>query len=622
MRRRAMLHDMRSFFRRDGRARTGVRASMLIAILLGLAPAGARADTLPDGWDGRDIGDVGQPGTASFSEPPAIPTFVVAGAGADIWGTADAFHYVSRQLLGLGFTTTLIARVTAEQNTNAFAKAGLMIRTSYDASAAQVILDIRPDGQIEFMTRPQPGAQAVFVAGASAMFPVFLRLTYDGQMVTGSISADGVTWNGVGSASLSGGLYGGMAVTSHDLSVLNQALFDNVQLTSTLTGGIPNGWAQRDLGSTGLTGTASYANGTFTVSGAGADIWGTSDSFTYLYDVANSLPNESGLNGTEITTRVTSIQNTDPYAKAGVMMRASLDPTASNVVLDVKPDGQVEFMARTSPGAPTMFIAGGALPPTSAWLRLTLLAGVATAYISSDGVNWSKVVEIAMSLPTDHYNGLAVTSHDTTVATTATFDNVLVGPWSSQDIGNVGVPGSIAVENLAPTRFIIVGAGGDIWGTDDSFHFVYRPLTLAGAGPSHSIIVTLDSLRNTNPFAKAGVMIRNSLDPTSAQVILDVKPDGGVEFMSRTTAGASTIFIGGGTYPFVSGYSLLLVMQGQIFSGYLCQATDRFSCSLIGTTTASISPDGFIGLAVTSHDPTVATKAVFGVPTVDVVFPR
>lgn len=558
-------------------------------------------------YTARDIGDVGQAGTASV----ASGTFFVAGAGGDIWGTADAFHYVSNRLLGSGYTTTFVARVSAEQNTNPFAKAGLMIRTSFDASAGDVILDIKPDGSIEFMTRPQTGGSTIFVGGASASFPVWLRLVYDGQTVTGSISQDGSTWSSVGSTNLVGGLYIGLAVTSHDPAVLNQAVFDNVGGSATLNGGtLPSGWTQQNVGTTGLVGTASYSNGTFTVGGAGADIWGTFDSFNYVYDIAVSPPNASGLDGTEMTAHVTSIENTDTFAKAGIMIRESLDPGSANVILDVKPGGDVEFMARLSSGAQMTFFAGGSLPPTSAWLRLVLTPGVATGYISSDGVNWSKVGAIPITFPEDHYLGLAVTSHDTTVLNTATFDNVLVG-WSSQDVGSVGVPGSVRFEDR---KFIISGAGRDIWGTADSFHYVYRPLSLAGSGSGHTITVNLQSLENTNPFAKAGVMIRDSLDPGAATVILDVKPDGGVEFMARRTAGTAMTFIGGGTYPLSDAYTLRLVMDGQTFSGYVCQPFSP--CQLIGTTTASISADGLIGMAVTSHDPNIVNTAAFNVPVI------
>jgi hypothetical protein len=84
--------------------------------------------------------------------------------------------------------------------------------------------------------------------------------------------------------------------------------------------------------------------------------------------------------------------------------------------------------------------------------------------------------------------------------------------------------------------------------------------------------------------------------------------------MARNAAGASTTFIGSGTYPFMHALRLVLVKEGQTFSGYVCPPAGEGRCTLIGTTTASISPDGYIGLAVTSHDPTLVATAVFGLP--------
>src|SRR5262249_41464927 len=45
---------------------------------------------------------------------------------------------------------------------------------------------------------------------------------------------------------------------------------------------VPPPWANQDVGATGLVGAASYSSGTFTVDGAGSDIWGTSDAFQFV----------------------------------------------------------------------------------------------------------------------------------------------------------------------------------------------------------------------------------------------------------------------------------------------------------------------------------------------------
>jgi len=47
----------------------------------------------------------------------------------------------------------------------------------------------------------------------------------------------------------------------------------------------------------------------------------------------------------------------NPYAKAGLMIRDSTEPGARSVILDIKPNGELELMARYAPGEPTTYIA-------------------------------------------------------------------------------------------------------------------------------------------------------------------------------------------------------------------------------------------------------------------------
>jgi len=67
--------------------------------------------------------------------------------------------------------------------------------------------------------------------------------------------------------------------------------------------------------------------------------------------------------------RVAIIGNTNAFAKAGLMIRESLNPASPHAVLDVRPTGDIEFMARTSSGATTTFVRG-AFAPAPVWLRL------------------------------------------------------------------------------------------------------------------------------------------------------------------------------------------------------------------------------------------------------------
>ena len=100
-------------------------------------------------------------------------------------------------------------------------------------------------------------------------------------------------------------------------------------------------------------------------------------------------------------------------------------------------------------------------------------------------------------------------------------------PWQWTDVGAVGTPGEVHVG--ANNDWFVSGAGSNVWGTADSFVFAYQPIR------DGRIFATIDSETNTNSFAKAGIMIRQTLAPGSPEVILDVKPDGGIEFMKRSS---------------------------------------------------------------------------------------
>ena len=81
---------------------------------------------------------------------------------------------------------------------------------------------------------------------------------------------------------------------------------------------LPSPWQTQDVGSVGLSGWANYSGSTFTAAGSGADIWGAADGFRYIYEPASG--------DCSITALVQGLQNTDPWAKAGVMIRETLSP--------------------------------------------------------------------------------------------------------------------------------------------------------------------------------------------------------------------------------------------------------------------------------------------------------
>ena len=100
------------------------------------------------------------------------------------------------------------------------------------------------------------------------------------------------------------------------------------------------------------------------------------------------------------------------------------------------------------------------------------------------------------------------------------------------DIGSVAAPGTLSYNNGSYT---VTADGNDIWNNADAFNYVYQ--TLSGDG---EIIAKVDGISSSDAWAKAGLMIRQSLDASSAQASVFSTPGNGVAFQDRETQGASS----------------------------------------------------------------------------------
>jgi hypothetical protein len=170
----------------------------------------------------------------------------------------------------------------------------------------------------------------------------------------------------------------------------------------------------------------------YTMTARGADIWDTSDQFHFAYKL---LSGEGS-----IETKVISLTNTNNRAKAGVMIRQSLDADSAHTMVCFNPEGRVEFLQRSSKGDTSVEIgtaATGITTPVS--VRLTRTGNTFTAEYSSTGnPPWTQLSSVDMPMMMDTYIGLIACSHDNNATCTAEFSNVITsgtGNWQSQDIG-------------------------------------------------------------------------------------------------------------------------------------------------------------------------------------------
>ncbi|MDT8301882.1 MAG: PA14 domain-containing protein [Sedimentisphaerales bacterium] len=178
-------------------------------------------------------------------------------------------------------------------------------------------------------------------------------------------------------------------------------------------------------------------DGTITMSAAGTDIWGTADEFRFAY---KQLSGDG-----QITARVTDVgTGSNNWAKAGVMIRETLDPGSTHAMQIITPgDGSgIGFQWRPTTGAASDWT-GSTEPVVSPpyWVRVKRTGNLLEGFHSPDGITWEKEGEIAISMAPNVYIGLCRTSHASGEVRSATFDNVSttgsVSPltWTHEAIG-------------------------------------------------------------------------------------------------------------------------------------------------------------------------------------------
>lgn len=173
--------------------------------------------------------------------------------------------------------------------------------------------------------------------------------------------------------------------------------------------------------------------------------------------------------------------------------------------------------------------------------------------------------------------------------------------WSGADIGSPALAGS---QSLSNGIWTISGSGSDIGGTADQFHFVWQPLVSDGGIRAQVLTQT-----NTNSRARAGVMLRQSTDPSAPFFAVVVTPQQGIFVLDRATwgSGVHTVTNLAGTVPIY----LQVQRTGTTFTAYT--SSDGSTWTPIAGSSVTLSPTGtwLAGMAVTSHTVSKVSTATF-----------
>ncbi|HEX2971499.1 MAG TPA: hypothetical protein VHP11_04165, partial [Tepidisphaeraceae bacterium] len=216
-----------------------------------------------------------------------------------------------------------------------------------------------------------------------------------------------------------------------------------------VAGALPSEWQSQDVGYPVFTGVSGYVNGVFDVTGGGADIWGTSDNFQYVYQI------QSG--DFVMTTKVNSQWNTNEWAKAGIIVRAGTDQLDGTYdennnynydgtyVMDVSnasapwammaatPKHGVQFQWKTLQGVNGNVAYQDGTSSVGYYLRVVRVGTEITGWYSADGSegSWTQLDGTYTVNSGEVAVGLGVTSHDDAIGkqSLATFSNVLLTDW-------------------------------------------------------------------------------------------------------------------------------------------------------------------------------------------------
>ncbi|RPJ39211.1 MAG: DUF1349 domain-containing protein, partial [Planctomycetaceae bacterium] len=214
----------------------------------------------------------------------------------------------------------------------------------------------------------------------------------------------------------------------------------------------------------------------------------------------------------------------------------------------------------------------------------------------------------AQSMPFD-YNNIVQPYYSETDRTWTTSQNWKTNGANTLVLYLQGYPGKFVDDG---TTITMSAAGNDIWDVTDQFRYAFKRLTGDG-----SITARVDSLVRTDGWAKAGVMIRESLAGDSTHAATVVTPDNGVSFPYRPLTADVSTQVNQGTGTIKAPYWVKLTRTGNTFKAEA--SADGKTWSIIGTDPAlsqhDITMGGtvYVGLCLTSHNtnPAIATTGVF-----------
>lgn len=229
-----------------------------------------------------------------------------------------------------------------------------------------------------------------------------------------------------------------------------------------------------DAGEVGWAGSAGFSGGVYAVSGSGIDIWNNADSFHYVF---RAIAGDCTLIA-QVTGLGNVNNNVDPWSKAGVMIRETLNQDSANAFIAITGQNGSFFSWRPSTGMASAGDSG--LGAATWWVKLARRGNTFTAYVSTQGVTWTEIGAQTIPMATNVFAGMAVTAHNNTELDTATFtDESIALAAPSAPAGLAAVP---SLTQIAVSWTTVPGA--------DAYNVKRSPIN---GGPYASVATIYDA---------------------------------------------------------------------------------------------------------------------------------
>nr|MBA2480607.1 carbohydrate-binding protein [Planctomycetota bacterium] len=319
---------------------------------------------------------------------------------------------------------------SAGNSGGAYRSDGVDIEPTTDAGGGQNVGWIAAGEWLEFDVRvATAGAYALRARVASSIAGTkTLRVRIDGADVSGAMSfTDASGWQSWADVTATATLAAGNHVLriAFDTGGMNLNYLD-------VTAAAGSGWTNATVGAVAVAGSSTIASARIDVRASGGDLYGSTDAFHMVY---RRLTGDGS-----IVARVTTVQNTNEWAQAGIMMRRDLGASSPHASLMVTQIDRCKFRRRVSDAGATTSTgtspgSGLRLPQ---WLKLVRTGNVFTAARSVDGATWTDMGSETIAMGSTVYIGVWASSVSSVLGG-ATLDNIAITPASGATLAGARV---------------------------------------------------------------------------------------------------------------------------------------------------------------------------------------